>query len=445
MRRNGRAPLVGTLWLALAILLQGIAAGALATRTFAFGKADVRLVSDAGGFTAEQMDALRDAIDEEPSGEVTGWAQTLSETVTAKQTSGTAQVDALWIDGDASRLWNLPVVRGQLPYFERGGGCVLDEKTALSLYGSLEIIGESVWVGETELTVQGIVSLPKGLPGVIADPGRGLVLCDFFDAPADVRLSALAFTVYQSGSLTPLERAKSWMSTASMSTRGDMASDLDQRALFTFLLSLPAYLLMALTLLPLLTALSREGMETYRALKALKSDPYAEKASSVRRALRFAGVAALIGGACAAVLLLSPGLPSIPASYLPTRWSDFAFYPDLFRQNMKDAAGKAFTVALRPDILYDALTRFCMWLPVASALALLMARRALRGVGLGAGLLPLAVSGVLAVLAAPLATFVAGLLGFLPEGSAAMLGLPVLWVITSVLCSKNHAVRLEAG
>ena len=418
----------GTLWLVLSILLACAGAGALATRDHLFGTANVRYAEEAGGYTAKELRALRGAMAEDGAGgSVAGWAQALSSRVSAAETGGAQMVDVLYVDGDPSLILNVTVLTGALPSMDGGADCALDRKTALLLFGSVNVAGETVQLNGKDLTIAGVFALPDGLPSLRADPGRGLIFVDFSEAPGGTRMASLGFSARGAVGLT---KVSEWMSAAGLSVRGSLHEDADQRALFRLFVSIPAYLLMAMTLWQLAGAVVRRSMWLRRSILALRADPYAERREYRRICAGYAlGIAALLATATTAVLLV-PGMPWIPPSYLPTRWSDFGFYTSMFRANMEAAAQRAFSVAPRPRLLYDRLTFYCQWLPLLSLLALVLASRRLAAAPPArTPVLPVAL-GLCALAAVPASLWALGQAGFVPEVAPGMLVLPVLWIIT---------------
>lgn len=67
---------------------------------------------------------------------------------------------------------------GAVLYDVDRGGCLMDEKAAQELFGSLEIIGESVSSGTESWTVRGVLPLQEGLVVLPAGAKTGEILLD---------------------------------------------------------------------------------------------------------------------------------------------------------------------------------------------------------------------------------------------------------------------------
>lgn len=429
MIKRGRALLPGMLWLSLAVLLFVAGMGALEMRTYLFGDVHVRNRLQGTQATSDDLTKLRDEMAENPSGSVAGYAQALSSTIACDITSASTNADVLYVDGDASLIWNVDSTRGALPVFSGGADCALEEQTALLLFGSLDVIGEPVDIGGREMTVRGVFRLPEGLPNLGTNPGRGLAFADFSEAPTGTSIGRLCFAVHSSGALSAEEKVREWMNAVSLST-GDLEADVDLPKLLTFLTSLPAYLLLMMIAISLLLCLSRKAGQTIVQVRALRIDPFTTPRDTVRVLWRFLLSAGLMGAMIACALYLSPGLPSVPPSYLPTRWSDFSFYTDKFDTAMENIALRAFTVSVRPDLPRLSLTRFAMFLPLASLFALLRAGilllRGMRGITA----FRLSVCGVISLLLPPASLLITSLLGLLPTATVGLSLLPALFVLT---------------
>jgi hypothetical protein len=85
-----------------------------------------------------------------------------------------------------------------------------------------------------------------------------------------------------------------------------------------------------------------------------------------------------IAGLAVVLFIIMPTIPALPAAYLPTQWSDFAFWENLLTNAAQTAAKGALTVQLRPDIAWNALGWQAAALVITAALCLIKSARTLR-------------------------------------------------------------------
>ena len=417
----------GVLWLILGVLLWVGACGALAYRNSLYNDRRVSFRNDNAGLTADNLRELRKVIDENGGGEVAGFAQSLSQRLTVKETSGSAALDILFVDGNAPLVWNLPVLTGALPMALDSEGCAIDRETALSLFGSIHVIGRSVWFVEQELIVRGVFSLPYGLSALAVDPGRGLAICPITAAPEATTLTALEFTVSGEGSVDGKARATEWMRQASLTASGTFDDHKDQRIMLSELLTLPSYALFLSLCVELFRAISgflRRTLLLHRAYKENHVTP-----NRVFIALwSCAGSTSLflLAVLFAVAICLLPPIRSIPPSYLPTRWSDFGFWLTLMTDAFTAKARQALSVLLRPDMVFGRLTDWCAWLPFVSVATFWRARNLLSKELENVSLFVAAFAGCAVCAFAPVAGFIIRWIGWIPDIPLYAFALPVL-------------------
>ncbi len=416
----------GVLWLALGVVCWCCAVSALATRDSLWNTKRLSYRQPSASTTAENIVTLRHEIAEADGGSVAAWGQAVSQTVSSTEMNGSAAVDVLWIEGDASLVWNLPVLRGSLPGQGDAEGCALDEATALKLFGSLDAVGRAVTVGSAELVVRGVFAPVTGVSALGVDPGRGLALCAAASAPEGFALTAMEFLVKSEEAKPAAEQVQAWMRSAGLSTNGTLDDHQDQRTLLTVLTSLPAYLLALFALLELLSgalALSGDGAAAWKALRLDRLAPARRKG---RLALTWAAGFLLVAGAAWLTFSLVPQLRSVPPSYLPTQWSDFAFWPDRITADLQADAQHAMTVALRPDMVFDRLRDWCVGLLLAAIGCVWHGRNTLRAGAHEVRPLPACLMGVPVCAAVPLALWIADRAGWAPSAPQGLLLLPLL-------------------
>lgn len=364
MRKYRRKALWGALALAVAV-------GSIALATRLIALADTAARADITYHTADgddkpgfdTLDGLRDAIEaSNVPGTVAAYAQTVSRAIQTEDGVAKTKVDALWVDGYAGLFMDAHMLAGLLPVFAGQSDCALDAATALTLFGSTDIVGQKVTVDDLELTVCGVFTLPEGLLAWGASPGRGIALCPAALMEEDPGVDALAFTVPSGGEKDPKEQSEQWMGDAGISVPSQRTDKAERHALYTLwgeAFALLAALWTAWTLVRVAVQLLMTGIGRFRRIAL---DPLASSRLGLRALLLglAGGVAAL--GAAAAIVLWPPLAFHVPPSYLPTRWSDLSFWPKLLASRGEAAAQRAMEVALRPELLEQALLRWVPWL-----------------------------------------------------------------------------------
>lgn len=364
-------------------LLWGAAALAMAVTCilgakWLLGLADTSARADVTYYATENtpdfdaLDALREAIGDAP-GSVTAYAQKTDVAISTKDGIGTSKVDALWMDGFTGLALDARVLYGSLPVLHQQSDCALDADTARSLFGSADIVGQRVVVGEVELTVCAVFELPRGrFLDWGANPGRGIALCPAALAPKDTKIDALAFSAPPSGEKSSQELCKAWMDEAGITTPGRKVMRADRHALYGLWGQAFALLTAGWTAWVLARVAAIWGAGAVRCWWRARADPL-RTAREGQRALFWGllGCAVALGGAVAAMTLPKLTL-DVPPSYLPTRWSDLGFWSSLLKKTSQAAAQRAMEGTLRPALVTQALLRWIPWLG-AAALALLCA------------------------------------------------------------------------
>lgn len=364
MRKYRRKALWGALALAVAVASIALAARLIALADTA-ARADITYHTADGDDKPDfdVLDGLRDAMEASGvSGTVAAYVQTVSDAVQTEDGIAKTQVDTLWVDGYAGLVMDAHMLAGLLPVFAGQSDCALDAATALTLFGSTDIVGQKITLNDLELTVCGVFMLPEGLPAWGASPGRGIALCPAALLEEDPGVDAFAFALPPEGEKSPKEQSEQWMRDAGISVPSQRIDKAERHALYTLwgeAFALLAALWTAWTLLRVAAQLLMTGIGRFRRAAL---NPLASARIGLRALLTglSGGVAAL--GAAAAIVLWPPLAFHVPPSYLPTRWSDLSFWPKLLAARGEAAAQRAMEIALRPELLEQALLRWVPWL-----------------------------------------------------------------------------------
>lgn len=260
------------------------------------------------------------------------WTHEQDATVKSEETGGSITVDALYGYG----LMNgVDVLTGQMPFFARSRICALDQQTALRLFGSADIIGRPVTFNDMELTVV-CVYQTEALPALF-DTGDGMVLCPAAIKEKPFYFRGVDFKVPAGGSLAPDEQASQWLSDAMVQGSPTQTVLETEAAKYAFLTSLPT-----------LAACLMAAVSLARA--------------RIPVSYRLGGLAVF------AALLLTGVIPlaAPPAEWIPTRWSDADFYPNLLTTLFNGFTVRRMRGTPRPDLVRGGLSALSAGLAFAS-------------------------------------------------------------------------------
>lgn len=246
---------------------------------------------------------IRWQLEADGRGEVSGWGQKSAVIVTAADYSASAEVDAVYIDGNASLAINANFIEGQSPAAGDNTGCAIDEKTAMNVFGSTNIIGCAIKIDEVYMEVRGVFS---------SNGERGLALCPASLLGDETKMHALAFLLFPGGARTESEQAETLMLYGGLSDSKSNDHDFEYE-LINWCKGLASNICQIIFLSALL----------YMLRHVLSNFVFPFPAGSVCAVYRI--ILAALGFR---LLYASPP----PTSMLPTRWSDFAFWPELLIQ-----------------------------------------------------------------------------------------------------------------
>ncbi|NLO85954.1 MAG: ABC transporter permease [Clostridiales bacterium] len=326
--------------------------------------------------TFSQMGVLRQLTEQDSQAQVTAFAQALSQRVSLADSSASMQTDVLYIDGDATLCWDLPILRGET-IRSQTGGCVLDSKIAMQLFGSIDIVGISVIVGERQLQVSGVLALPNHLAAFGADTGHGMMLIPVRYAPQGTTIDGLVFMQDGISNAELQENARKWLTMAGMDSSGSFSDSSANESMMEWFAVLPVYLFLFFMLLDLFAKFrlqARVGFEkTHTNYSLWRIDGGSFFEAVIKPFLPCIGLIALF----TAVLLLPRPAFRPPPSLLPTRWSDFSFWSKLLTALGNSYAQTRLEGLLLPDLWRSSYQTFHMLLILGSLAAIFATRREL--------------------------------------------------------------------
>ena len=255
------------------------------------------------GVSFEVMSALRRQIAMDGRGDASGWAQVLSVTAESEDTGASVEVDAVYVDGDAALIMDARMVSGELPGLSDDIGCAVDEETALALLGSTDVAGQWITVNGGEMIIRGVME---------SIGGRGLAICPAKLAGEERQMAGLALMLWPGRGREASEWADELLSLSGISSAA-MNDHATERAL-------GAWVLRMVTVATQIAVLAMILHAVWCLLRRRIPD-----------SMRWVSGTALFAlGAGIGIALLFDSPP--PMALLPTRWSDFAFWPQLFAQ-----------------------------------------------------------------------------------------------------------------
>lgn len=236
-------------------------------------------------------------------GEVTNaaiWNETENQTVTGIL-NRTSALRVLTVYGDPALLYHAAFVTGAYPLHGDEIGCALDEQAAYLLFGSLDAVGNTLHYEGNAYLVRGVFS---GMDGVMVVQS---------DTKSVRTFQAAAFRVSKDANG---KEAVSTFLYGSLGA-GDVIIDLPFIAKLIKALSLlPAFAMTVLLFIRMMSGAYRLRKTPLHSLAAI--------------------AAAIL---CTVLLLYGADIPfSIPERFIPTKWSDFAFWSRLIAQAKEGAA-----------------------------------------------------------------------------------------------------------
>ena len=361
MRGSGKTSIIGCIVLMVSITMWMAAVSAWSHLGMHPIADTIRYTASGEGMAFQDVQLLSDRMERLGQGTVTGWGQSIDEAIEAQLTGASLNVDAVWVDGDISRVGLFEAVRGIVPSRLRAGQCIVDTQTANALFGSVDIIGQTVVMGDDRLSVCAVVEDKRDL----LDLGRGMIFLLPDTGQTSVKMRALAFGLYYDAEKTIQERAQALLTSAGMESDGifDDFSDRDQA--MQFVLSLPGCVMT-------LVAVWWIGQSIWVTVRRMiLPDRTKRIGSGIFRVGIMAGIAGLM-----IKCVRWPG--GLPPSMLPTRWSDFGFWTAKAKQTAGHWIDERLIGALRSDMAQSGVSVLCLLMGLIALVSVLWAIGRLR-------------------------------------------------------------------
>jgi len=463
MRQKNRFAIWSAICLALAAFCM---VGGMSAMEAALPDVRGRMLCRYGGDgpSFERINLLRDIMAEwakngQVMGAVTAWTQTSNTEIKCEATVASLELNALWIDGEANLIWSWEALTGSVPVYGTTRDCAIDADTAQLLFGSMNIIGQTVKVGNIAFTVACVFQLPQGLSSWGADPGCGLALLpasmlsdssyagpnELFDGNGGMKSTAsgLDFNVTPRDGHTPKEWVETWLNESRISLP-EWGNDLwQQRRLLSTAAQCGPMMIVACVVMTVGAA----ALRLLRAAIAGARACWLDRLMPTVRGWRLLGIGVAGTAALTALGLWAAGLPrivlDIPADFLPTRWSDLSFWPNLALNQVREQASRQMLGALRPDMIRDHLAGLSANLSLLAVPMLFLSWRGMRKSTSASWILPKILIPMASVLVSlPLALWCVRRLGWPASITSGLLPLALVFAMVAQLPAAYPLMKM---
>lgn len=435
-----RRALCGAVWLALAVLLMVFSQSALTT---AFpGGAVLSARYDGEGPAFSGIRRVREqAVDErgDPVAGIVAWREKKAQ-LRQESTGAEVEADAIWVDGPSEAVWDLKPLSGSLPVFGDENIAALSRDMAMKLFGSVDVLGQTIACEGKRFTVACVFELPGGASAPAADPGRGLAILPASALPIEEGEEAptaqgfdCLFPADDPGD--PDAAVENWFTKAGVTGPDRVENRARTKALVAFMASLPQGLMALLAALLLAGESVRQARAASVRLRMLREDRRVGPAG-LFGALAIKPLQAMAFALSGLGILLLSGGARLPPALIPSRWSDLAFWPSLLNEFLADVAERALRGAARQDLVTQNLAALSCILAVFALPAIWFSYRAFRqGAHSSGGVLPEGMRWLIPVMFfyAPAATLLARCAGLTVGAPGANLWLIMLFPVVYAL------------
>lgn len=251
-----------------------------------------------------------------------------------------ASASVLTFYGEIGRICTLSCIQGELPSASDLSGCALDADTAYQLWGSSEVVGETLRWEEREYTVRAVFSAPAGM---VLIPAKSVPERTLFVLSLDARSGVDAASMAEE-----------------FCTRYGLASP---DAVLTRSWTAPVGRFFVL--LPLLTL---GGVILWQILREI----WAVREMPVLFGLAVLGMLAILWGA----VRISGVQLVLPQNLIPTRWSDFSFWSRTLENGLEGIRASFSARRILPDrVLAELFSQLSVCSALSTGILLFLRRR----------------------------------------------------------------------
>lgn len=373
MRMIRRALHMGAIWLLLSVCFWAVGTACLNSVIPASGALHYSMRFSAQN--APSFDGMKLYYDKKSSkgekevipGLVTAWAEERNRQLSATEWKADVAVDIYYVDGNVMDIMELFLIAGGFPDRTDKTGISIDEKTAVKLFGASTPVGLEITLGGHRYTVRGVFECPKGISAFGSDTGRGLAVLSpptdtspsVSDTKSGEKIGVQGTEFIFPAGISP-EEAKSYaMQLAGQMGLGGAVYTKDYSAgdkILRQFAHFPGWTMMAVAIIMLLyTAYSQTRMMLRLAWRRFRSRHISENKAlkTLLNGILFGAI--IILPAIAIYFFVRPDF-SLPPSYIPNKWSDVVFWPELIRKMMVDQADRNALPVARPDAVLNTLT-----------------------------------------------------------------------------------------
>lgn len=349
----------GLLRLCIGILCWLLVAGSL-TAQEAWFPAEILRYQSGEPVNFSQLSALRQELAETPGARVAAFSQRLQATLTVPALESTLLCDLLLVDGESMLVWDAEMLRGEPLHEADRTGCVLSREVAMQLFGSIDIVGQLLRIGEQDVEVRGVYAPPTALASFGADPGRALVFANAAGMPEARNADTLHFALPGLSFADAQDTALLAMANSGIWSNGTFADDRTGQGIRRFLISCTGLWMLGMAWVLLLRTAWRALGHAATAVRAWRAERNPDPRFLRSFAWRMGWQTAVFALMLLALLALPVTLVTPPASYLPTRWSDFAFWPALTARLSQALATTRLSGGMRPLLQMQSLSLLCL-------------------------------------------------------------------------------------
>ncbi len=295
-----------------------------------YGGVSVRIHGDAPNAAA--LKKAMDANEDENILRLTGWSRSEREVELSNSALGrSAKARRVSVWGDLSDVVPMKLLYGGFPAPEDENGCVLDEKSALALFGSADVAGAQITL-EAWPVAGGAAQEGEALSREKLYTVRGVAEArepSLFVRDRNASYENLEFAC---GELSRAkDTAEAFIFRNALGTQYTFVDNGFYAKLLSMFLCMPGWIIGAAALLPLM----REAFR--RRFIPLQLAVYSAAAIGAFFALRW---------------LLDAQI-DWPGRFLPSRWSDFEFWAELWKAETASFEKAALLLPLPKDMLWN--------------------------------------------------------------------------------------------